>query len=651
MEVKLKKLSLHYFKGIKKLDIELNPDTTEIRGVNKAGKTTIVDAFNWLFFGKDSTGRSDTNFSIKTLQDGIPVEKVEHEVIGILEVDGSEKKFARTLKEKWQTKRGEESETFVGNETSYAIDDVPKKKSEYDQYVSSVLDENLFKQITNPFYFANLQWTERRDTLFKIAGDVTNQDIAAGNPDFEKLLADLGNKSLDDYKKMLQDKIRKSKDEMKSIPVRIDEINRNMPHPIEEVTVNREIEKLEDELSDIDKKLSSFAEAKKQQNEETQKIWNTVQTLQIEARGIKEKERVKLEDLENARKDKVREWKKEVEKLNTQIKEYEDESFTLDKENIELNQKLTALRERFTEESRKEFTLDENETICPTCKRELDPLDIETKREELEGNFNKKKQETLNSINEIGKKTKQKVEDNNKKVEQNNREIAEYENSIEEFEKKINEYEGNLTPLPDVEELLQKNNQYQELLKTIEERKAKAQEKESNSETAPDYSSQKSQINARLKELNEQLTLNREVEKDKERIKELEKENRNLSQTVASYEKQLHTLQKFEKTKVGRIESNVNSMFKYVTFKMFKQNINGSEEPTCIILVDGVPFEDANNAAQINAGIDIINTLTNYHKVSAPIFIDNAEAVNEIIKTDSQLIKLVVTTDKQLIIK
>jgi DNA repair protein SbcC/Rad50 len=651
MEVKLKSLSLHYFKGIKKLDIEFNPDKTDIRGANATGKTTIVDAFTWLFFGKDSNNRADTNFNIKTLENGLPLEKVEHEVVGILDVDGSETRFTRTLKEKWQTKRGEEKETFAGNETSYAIDYVPKKKSEYDQYVSTVLDESLFRQITNPFYFANLSWTERRDTLFKIAGNVTNKDIAAGNPDFEKLLTDIGNKSLDDYKKMLQDKIRKSKDEMKSIPVRIDEINRNMPHPIEEITVNREIEKLENELSNIDKQLSSYAEAKRHQNDAAQKIWNTVQTLQSEARRIEEKERMKLDDLQNERKRKVNEWKRDIEILNIQIKEYEDQCFTIDKENVELNQSLIELREQFTEESKNVFTLDENETICPTCKRELDPLDIETKREELEGNFNKRKQETLHSINLKGKALKEKIENNNQKVEKNNKEILEYEDSIKSLEEKIKEFEENLNPLPTVEYVLQKNTQYQELLKTIEETKKKAEESENkDEEKVPDYFSQKSQINSRIKELNEQLTLAREAEKDKERIKDLEKENRNLSQSVASYEKQLHTLQMFEKTKVEKIESNINSMFKYVTFKMFKQNINGSEEPTCIILINGVPFEDANNAARINAGIDIINTLTNYYKVSAPIFIDNAEAVNNIIETNSQLIKLVVTTDSELII-
>jgi hypothetical protein len=81
---------------------------------------------------------------------------------------------------------------------------------------------------------------------------------------------------------------------------------------------------------------------------------------------------------------------------------------------------------------------------------------------------------------------------------------------------------------------------------------------------------------------------------------------------------------------------------------MFNSLINGGTEETCEALINGVPFPDANKAARINAGIDIINTLSRHYDVHAPIFIDNSEAVNDILRTDSQMIKLYVTKDKEL---
>jgi len=92
-------------------------------------------------------------------------------------------------------------------------------------------------------------------------------------------------------------------------------------------------------------------------------------------------------------------------------------------------------------------------------------------------------------------------------------------------------------------------------------------------------------------------------------------------------------------------------MFSLVRFKLFETQINGGEVPTCEAMVNGVPFSSLNNAMRINTGLDIINAICNKNEVSAPIFIDNAEAVNELFQTNSQIIRLVVTTDKSLIIK
>jgi len=61
-----------------------------------------------------------------------------------------------------------------------------------------------------------------------------------------------------------------------------------------------------------------------------------------------------------------------------------------------------------------------------------------------------------------------------------------------------------------------------------------------------------------------------------------------------------------------------------------------------------VPYSDANTASRINAGLDVINTLSSHYDAYAPVFIDNAESVNTLIPVNSQLIRLVVTRDKKL---
>ena len=118
--------------------------------------------------------------------------------------------------------------------------------------------------------------------------------------------------------------------------------------------------------------------------------------------------------------------------------------------------------------------------------------------------------------------------------------------------------------------------------------------------------------------------------------------SKSIGQKIADLEKQEALSDDFIRTKVTLLESRINKKFKYVTFRLFETQVNGAVDPVCKPLVNGVPFADANRAGQVNAGIDIINTLTDFYQVSAPIFIDNRESITNIIDTNSQIINLFV---------
>lgn len=98
------------------------------------------------------------------------------------------------------------------------------------------------------------------------------------------------------------------------------------------------------------------------------------------------------------------------------------------------------------------------------------------------------------------------------------------------------------------------------------------------------------------------------------------------------------------------VDRRVNGLFKYVKFKLFDKTYEGNEYETCETLIDGVPYFSANNAGRVNGALDIINAICEYHGIYAPIMIDNAESINEVIPTKSQLILLVVT-DGDLVVK
>ena len=90
-------------------------------------------------------------------------------------------------------------------------------------------------------------------------------------------------------------------------------------------------------------------------------------------------------------------------------------------------------------------------------------------------------------------------------------------------------------------------------------------------------------------------------------------------------------------------------MFSGIKFRLFDTQINGGLIECCDTLIEGVPWLDANNAARINAGISIINVLSNHYGQNAPIWIDNSESITHIHTTESQCIELYVSeSDKVL---
>ena len=131
------------------------------------------------------------------------------------------------------------------------------------------------------------------------------------------------------------------------------------------------------------------------------------------------------------------------------------------------------------------------------------------------------------------------------------------------------------------------------------------------------------------------------------RIAELEAREKELSNQYNDMDKMLYLTDLFIKTKVAMLTEKINSHFKLCKFNLFEEQINGGLNEVCEVTVNGVNYTDLNNAMKINAGLDVINTICDYSNTYAPIFIDNAESVNETIKTNSQQVRLYVTENDE----
>src|SRR5690625_708032 len=227
-QLKLQKLVLTNFKGIKHFELNATGEDVQVFGDNATGKTTIPDGFNWLLFDKDSNNKKD--FAIKTLIDGKEVHNLNHEVEATLLVDGKPLTLKKSFYENWTKKRGSATKEFTGHKTDHFIDGVPVKKKEYTEKVASIVDEDIFKLLTSPSYFnEQLLWEKRRTLLLEVAGDVTDEEVVQANGSLAKLTDVLGNRTIEDHRKVIAAKRREIKQELDKIPERVDELNRLLP--------------------------------------------------------------------------------------------------------------------------------------------------------------------------------------------------------------------------------------------------------------------------------------------------------------------------------------------------------------------------------------------------------------------------------------
>lgn len=640
--IKLLNLKLTNFKGIKSFELNANGEDMKVFGENATGKTTIFDAFVWLLFGKDS--QNSTQFEIKTLRDGKPIHKLNHEVEATLLVDGQELTLKKVYKEKWTKKRGSVTESFSGHTTDYYIDGVPSKKKEYEGKISEIVDEEVFKLLTNPAHFnEQLKWQDRRKTLLEIAGDVTDEEVIASNESLAKLTEIIGKRSIDDHKKVVTAKKKEINQELDRIPIRIDEIHRGLPD-----TDGFDKEGIIAQLNDLSSKIDA-------KNEQINNLRNGSKVNEI-------KKQISDIDLQiaNVRNEHTQNEQQELFKLKTRLKEEQSNVSILDSEvsnheqkkdmnerNVkDIEKQMQDLREQWIKQNSQEFD-HESECSCPTCGQDLPEEQIE----ETKANFNRNKSELLETINAKGIELKNKVESIKQENEQIqseidkvNKEIEKKNASISKLESEIKQAESTVKPVDENEQFINLNDEKQTLEQKIEALQQSVDE--SVQKVQQEVASLKEQQSA----LQMDLSKLQQSEQSLARIKELEAQEKKLATEFEELEHQLYLTEEFIRTKVDLLEERINSKFKYARFKLFEEQINGGLKEVCETTFEGVPYSGGlNNAARINVGLDIINTLSAHYDVQATIFVDNAESVTKLIDIDSQVISLVVSEqDKEL---
>lgn len=650
----LKSLALVNFKGVRDFSIAFNDGITTVCGDNGTGKTTLYDAYLWLLFGKDSTGRSDgaNGFNVKTTgEDGKPIYRLEHSVTAVLEVDEKEIKLQRSLVEKWQKANGT-TEEVMKDETQYFINDVRTgTKKEYQAEISEIIPEDVFRMITNPYYFTSLGAETQKDMLLEMVGNIDDEEVAATDPDFLALLDQINGTSLAKWAREIAAKKRACNDALATIPASIETAQKLMPESENWTVLEKQLKEVQDRVKEIDAQIADKSALNdeaykrkmalmKQQADKRIKLQDRENTIRMEANAAHNKALSDIQQMEN-----------ELSINQKNLDSYRNDKMNVDGKIDELNGKLVEMREQFKTVAKEQFPEPSGDVlVCPTCGEPYKGENLENAIAKLRGNFEQSKSKRQKDIQTKGKQYKAEYD---RAVEQQTKLtglIAKLEDDALEIKGNITIKKNNIPVAGNADEAIANDKECIGLRNDIAEIANQLQVEVPQADVS-ELQSEKADSNAAIADINKRLGKRAMIERVNKEIADLEEKRIANNQAKADLEKWEDVYLRFQKAKDEVLMQRINGLFNVVSFSFVKEQKNGGEKVTCYCMVNGVPYADVNACGKVNAGLDIINAICATKGISAPIFIDNRESFNQIIPTISQIVNLKVSNDKSLTIK
>lgn len=638
--MRLLDLKLRHFQGVASFDLDAGGESLSVYGDNGTGKTTLASACSWLLFDKDSLGRSQ--FDLRPLNaDNQPVRNLECAVEGVFWLESGERlELKKVHREVWTKKRGKADQEFSGYTTDHWVNGVPVQQKEYAEQVARVAGPEVFRLLTSPTYFAEqLHWQKRRALLLDVCGEVGDADVIASDPELAaELPAVLDGRSPDDARKVVLARRREVNQELERIPVRVDEATRSLPE-------------LSGTKSAAEKAVGLAREADEEARADVRRIEGDGQKAKLERDLAKAESalltarsevRRKADDVERAAREPLSRAISEASDATREtyraVAAAEDEIARLDRRIESTDRELADLRGSWTDANQAACT---DPTSCPACGQALP----EAKVKSALAAFNQRKAERLEDIDARGRKLKAEREGLDAKRAELDaglpalREALDVAKRVEDAAREAADSAGS-APEPG----FAADPACRAAAEAVHAAKDALDSLAADGGTVLEGAkARQAETAAALREAEAVLARHDETARTRARIAELEAQQKKMGAEFEKLERALWLLDQFTRAKVSRLEARINDRFRLVRFKLFKEQQNGGLEECCEVTVGGVPYSGGlNNGARINAGLDVIRTLSEHFGTTMPVFVDNAEAVTSLLPLPAQMIRLVV---------
>lgn len=608
MQIKLLKMEINNFKGIKKFTLDADGKSLIIQGKNGTGKTSLADAWYWLLTGSNADGQS--KYNIIELDDGsVPIDHQNAEVASVIQAGGTEITLKKVYRQKWTKKRGQAEAEFGGHTTDHYWNGVKVSAKEYQKRLDELCSAAVIRSLTDVHHFCGrLRPDDRRQELISLAGEINMQSICQQYAELNELPDLIGDYSISDYEKMLKSQRKEAQKSLKAIPIEINAKKEELPDldGIDETEIRSNVAKLDDEISSIKNEMIALNNG-------------------LKATELK-KEKANLEagllDLENKAGKKAFDLRRECDELERSADNYRRKAERINADILRIDEQIKTNRRDDAELVAAWKEIKTGGQVCRTCGQQLPPsqvekhlADIVTKGGKLVAEYERLQKDRAAMVEEI------------KECEFGAAEATQQAEALAIKAKKA-------MHVPEMNSLAARIAEIsQEIEKEIE-----------------GIGPEKERLEAALSELEKQVGREREkllsitqAEKTQDRIRQKENALKLAAAEFEECERKLYLLEMYGRKRSEYIEETVSQKFEITSWKLFEEQINAGSREVCEPVYQGVPYStDLNTGAKIMVGLDVIKTLSIHHGVMLPVFVDNAESItNWMIDMDNQMIRLV----------
>lgn len=623
--IKLKNIKIENWRG-KNLDVDFNNDVTKISAKNEVGKTTLINAWNWVFtsYTSPTSNKNEELFdNRKPLTHETPIARV----CLCIDIDGKEHTIERTAKAKFTRPSGS-IEYVKANTDEYTIkvDGFTVATKEFTQWINAnICDYALLPFLLDGSFFTTLAEDDRvkaRKALGNVVGEVTKDDFMGDYTLINSMLscatAEQIIASSNEEKRKLETELTKTTALLES------ERTRQSAYDESEVkAVEEELESVKAQIADINNCLATRIKDADTIDTLTKRLVEVTQEYTMASSEYEREYNDKMTKLNNAL---------NVERARVQNVAIERKYIELAKENRrDLEEQKAKLKKTYAEVSKAVKEVREkvgSADVCPLCGTSLSSVFA-----------------TSESVLIDIHKVEEEIQKCNDYITEKSRSLPEIEDNTDSIRKKIEELEKSYVPFAQTAYGVALDGVIKGLRSDLDKFEVK--------DNSALLATRESLANRR-----EELVLKKAsygISDDKNsRVMALEDGRRAIANNIVHLEGVIAKAKEYIEERAQIISERINSRLNGYKVVMYSTQKDGTKVSDCVITDNsGVKFATLSNSARIRANLQMQELFCSAMGVSMPIWVDECSIFDDehLPKPNGQTIYLYAGNSDNLVVE